>query len=127
MAEVQQDALEELQLIEKKVVNIVRTASLAVKELTSDAFSTTPQSVEHLAAAFFKEVSEVETSLRGQIQRLAVNAPYRDSSYGAEKDVDLLAWHTDLIDTQLQAMLKDMEDTGVKTKTEEEALKHAMQ
>eukprot|EP00124_Ichthyophonus_hoferi_P001254 Ihof_evm2s61 gene=Ihof_evmTU2s61 len=103
MMSTQHDALSELQNIEKKVVTIVRTAGYAIQELTSDSYSM--QSVERTADKYFKEVADVDNALRQQIQRLCVNAPYRGITYGEEKDLELLAWRTELISHQLQLML----------------------
>jgi hypothetical protein len=57
---------------------------------------------------FYNELSttqEVNRKLSAHIQRLSGDATFNKSSYGAEKDFELVVWKTDILASQIDAML----------------------
>jgi hypothetical protein len=48
----------------------------------------------------------VNRKLSAHIQRLSGDATFNKSSYGAEKDFELVVWKTDILASQIDAMLE---------------------
>ncbi|PFX29044.1 mediator of RNA polymerase II transcription subunit 11-like [Stylophora pistillata] len=96
------DRLKQLEEIEKDVVKVIRSAGETLEELSKDAPS--EDRINSTATKFLKSLEGVEKGLTEQIgylTQVATGQPHEGSTYGAEKDFELLRCRTKAIKDQL--------------------------
>uniref|UniRef100_T1J453 Mediator of RNA polymerase II transcription subunit 11 n=1 Tax=Strigamia maritima TaxID=126957 RepID=T1J453_STRMM len=87
------ERLQQLEAIEKDIMNILQSAGQAVQELSKD--KPPGKSVEGHTNNYLKTLASVETGLSKQINYLtqvSTGQPHEGSSYAAQKVLQM-AWH----------------------------------
>ncbi|XP_020607398.1 mediator of RNA polymerase II transcription subunit 11-like [Orbicella faveolata] len=96
------DRLKQLEEIEKDIVKVIRSAGETLEELAKEAPS--EDRINSTATRFLKSLEGVEKGLSEQIgylTQVATGQPHEGSTYGAEKDFELLRCRTKTIKDQL--------------------------
>jgi len=96
------DRLKQLEEIEKDVVKVIRSAGETLEELSKD--NPSEDRINSTATKFLKSLEGVEKGLTEQIgylTKVATGQPHEGSTYGAEKNFELLRCWTKSVKDQL--------------------------
>lgn len=96
------DRLKQLEEIEKDIVKVIRSAGETLEELSKEA--PLEDRINSTATKFLKSLEGVEKGLTEQIgylTQVATGQPHEGSTYGAEKNFELLRCRTKSVKDQL--------------------------